>query len=219
MLNKYIGYTYFFLILILSIIPFTFLYQKELYLNIVKEDGIVEYSTALFLLSSAFISLYDFFKIKIKFSVNNFGLIFTALILFFGFGEELSWGQRIFNIESSSFFNKNNLQGETNIHNLMIQGVKLNKWIFTYGLVVVFTFYFLVLPIFYKKNIFPKSLNNNFSFVIPRFHQSLIFILSTLFINLLNYERISELWEFSFAVTIFYICISPLNKKGNLLQK
>ena len=51
--------------------------------------------------------------------------------LFFGAGEEISWGQRIFHIESSKFFNENNSQKETNLHNMIVDGVKLNKLIFS----------------------------------------------------------------------------------------
>ena len=41
-----------------------------------------------------------------------------ALIFIFGAGEEISWGQRIFNVESSEYFLENNAQGETNLHNM-----------------------------------------------------------------------------------------------------
>ena len=34
-------------------------------------------------------------------------------------------------------------------------------------------------------------------------------------INLFDYDKISELWECSFATTMFFVCLSPLNKKGN----
>ncbi len=43
-------------------------------------------------------------------------LLFIAWLIFAL--EEISWGQRLFNIESPSFFGKYNYQQETNIHNL-----------------------------------------------------------------------------------------------------
>jgi hypothetical protein len=205
------------LVLIISLIPILHSYDQNIYLSLVKEDGLVEYSTAIFLLLSSFIMILTLLKIKKNHLIFNFGVLLSAVALFFGFGEEISWGQRIFNIESSAFFNKNNLQGETNVHNLMIDGFKFNKWIFTYGLVLLFTFYFFVTPILYKKGFFPKTLINKFSFVVPNYVQSILFLFSTIIINVFDYNKVSELWECSFAVTIFFVCLFPLNKKGTNL--
>ena len=65
--------------------------QKQI--EIIKEDGLIEYLTALLLLAIC---------------------ILLALGLFFGFGEEISWGQRIFEVTANGFFREYNLQGETN---------------------------------------------------------------------------------------------------------
>lgn len=46
---------------------------------------------------------------------------FLALILFWMAMEEISWGQRIFGWETSDYFLENNMQGETNLHNLNTQ--------------------------------------------------------------------------------------------------
>ena len=93
-------------------------------------------------------------------SSKNIGIILFSIIFFFGFGEEISWGQRIFNIETPNFFIENNLQSETNIHNLMIGDVKLNKLIFTNGLFFIFSFYFLAIPYLYAKSNNVKSVIN-----------------------------------------------------------
>ena len=215
MFFKKINTIHLILILILSIIPLLYSFNQSFYKDLVKEDGVIEYLTAILLLASSVLTLKIFLKIKKNHSVFNFGLFLSVLVLFFGFGEEISWGQRILNIESPSFFYKNNLQGETNIHNLMIDGVKLNKWIFTYGSVLFFTLYFFITPFLYKKGTISKSLFNKFSFVVPNYYQSLLFLFSTVVINLFDYDKISELWECSFAATIFFVCLSPLNKKGN----
>ena len=46
---------------------------------------------------------------------------FTLLALagFYVVMEEISWGQRLFAIESPEFFVENNVQGETNLHNFL----------------------------------------------------------------------------------------------------
>ena len=146
-------------------------------------------------------------------SINNLGIIMFSIIFFFGFGEEISWGQRIFDIETPPFFSENNLQSETNIHNLVIGGVKLNKLIFTNGLFFIFTFYFLATPYLYTKSNNIKSLINRFSIVIPKYSQSAIFISSTIIIYIFDHERISEIWECLFAFTMLITSINPLNRQ------
>ena len=146
-------------------------------------------------------------------SSKNIGIILFSIIFFFGFGEEISWGQRIFNVETPDFFIENNLQSETNIHNLMIGGVKLNKLIFTNGLFFIFSFYFLAIPYLYAKSNNIKSIINKFSIVIPKYSQSIIFICSTIIIYLFNHDRISEIWECLFAFTMLITSINPLNKQ------
>ena len=177
------------------------------------EDGIIEYSTAIFLFSISIYMISKLIKSIKTISLKNIGIILFSIIFFFGFGEEISWGQRIFSIESPPFFSENNLQSETNIHNLMIGGVKLNKLIFTNGLFFIFLFYFLALPYLYAKFNNVKSIINRFSIVIPKYSQSIIFICSTIIIYIFDHDRISEIWECLFAFTMLITTINPLNKQ------
>src|SRR4051812_13763210 len=93
----------------------------------VQEDGIVEWLTVLGLVLGCIVCLRRFFVLRKHrtawFLIVTFGL---ALLLFFAAGEEISWGQRIFGIKSSEFFKERNSQGETNLHNLVVDGVKVN---------------------------------------------------------------------------------------------
>ena len=63
------------------------------------EDGIIEYLTAIFLLSVSIYMMSKLIKSIEKISLKNIGIIMFSIIFFFGFGEEISWGQRIFSIE------------------------------------------------------------------------------------------------------------------------
>ena len=213
MFNKKINFFHAAVSLLLVSITFIFYYSNFTYQSLVKEDGIIEYLTAIFLMSISIFLIKKLLEIEDIISVNNLGIIIFSIIFFFGFGEEISWGQRIFNIETPTFFAQNNLQSETNIHNLMIGGVKLNKLIFTNGLFLIFSFYFLVFPYLYFKSIKARSFINKFSVLLPRYSQSLIFICSTIVIYIFDHERISELWECLFAFTMLITCINPLNKK------
>ena len=192
---------------------FLFYYSSTVYNLFVEEDGIIEYSTAIFLLSVSIYLINKLLKTVKVISSKNIGIILFSIIFFFGFGEEISWGQRIFNIETPDFFIENNLQSETNIHNLMIGGVKLNKLIFTNGLFFIFSFYFLAIPYLYAKSNNIKSIINKFSIVIPRYSQSIIFIFFTIIIYLFDHNRISEIWECLFAFTMLITSINPLNKQ------
>ena len=84
------------------------------------EDGPIEYATSIaYFLSSLFsISLAIVFFRKKK---NLFAIVYLLLsVPFFVISmEEISWGQRIFLIENTGFF-EDNLQNETNFHNLPI---------------------------------------------------------------------------------------------------
>ena len=126
----------------------TYVFQESLYKEIIKEDGVIEYLTAFLLLIS---SVFLFSKvIKIGYSRGYPWFIFNVLMvlgLFFGFGEELSWGQRIFSIESNDLFLNHNSQDEINIHNLTIRDVSINKLIFSYEFSIIFGVYFLLLLI------------------------------------------------------------------------
>tara|TARA_B100001057_G_scaffold235864_1_gene236133 strand:- start:699 stop:1346 length:648 start_codon:yes stop_codon:yes gene_type:complete len=208
---KYIFFLHVFFSFLIISVNFLFTDYKNLYLYLIKEDGIIEYSTAFFLLFSSIYLIYIFNNNNNN--QNNFGLLLFSIAFFFGFGEEISWGQRIFDMESPFFFTENNLQNETNIHNLMINGIEFNKWIFTYLSVFIFSIYFGFLPFLYKKIIFLRELFDKFSIVIPRYEQSLVFLISTIIIYTTNYVRVSEIWECLFALTIFSTCINPLNKR------
>lgn len=51
---------------------------------------------------------------------KNVFFLLLGLLFIFGAGEEISWGQRIFNIQTPEVLEKVNYQQETNIHNLAV---------------------------------------------------------------------------------------------------
>ncbi|MBJ04580.1 MAG: hypothetical protein CMP65_01585 [Flavobacteriales bacterium] len=184
--------------------------NPTIYAEIVKEDGSIEYISAIALLIASCILFKSFVKRRQQLKLSQkTGLIIMGLILFFGFAEEISWGQRIFNISSPDFFLDNNLQSETNIHNLNINGIKLNKWIFTYLLVAVLSVYFLFTPVIHKKY---NSINNIFlkySIPIPKLEYSVVFLIMSIVLNILQIPRVAELWECVFAITMVMVCLNP----------
>ena len=72
------------------------------------------------------ISLSIFAYLAFKFAKTKSWLpmltsILLVCVLFVMAMEEISWGQRIFQWETTEFFLENNIQGETNLHNLNTQ--------------------------------------------------------------------------------------------------
>lgn len=178
-----------------------------------KEDGYAEYGTALFLFCSSFLLLYRFIKLyKYKKALWMFGMLGLAVIFVFGAGEEISWGQRIFNVESSEYFLENNAQGETNLHNMVVDGKKVNKIIFSQLLTAVLIIYLIITPILYRKFAGIKKLANNFAVPIVKWHQTIAFLLSTLVLVFMPSNRKWELYELAFSIIFFLIFLNPLNK-------
>ena len=94
------------------------------------------------------ISIYGILTvIKSHKSINKTALLFIigfSFIAFIAGMEEISWGQQFFHFESSEFFLKENLQRETNLHNLMDATIFSGIIYFS-----IYTF-FIFTPLFYK---------------------------------------------------------------------
>lgn len=179
-----------------------------------KEDGVIENATALFLLSVCIIQVYRFLKLKkYKSAFWIIGTLFFAIAFLFGSGEEISWGQRIFNIETGEYFKQNNLQNETNLHNLKIGEIKLNKLIFSQLLILVLVVYLIILPIIYKRFERIKNLTNKFAIPVPKTHHTIAFIVGTIVIAIIPDEasRKWEVYEMVFGALFLLIFLNPIN--------
>lgn len=93
-----------------------FFMDHETIVELCWEDGLFENLTALFFLISALILFFKMFRER----KADIFLVLLALFFLFVCGEEISWGQRIFNYETPSFLMKANVQQETNLHNFEI---------------------------------------------------------------------------------------------------
>ena len=106
-----------------------------LYLS--TEDNLFEYCSLIFIVLSAIYILKTLFiKNKKYFSLNKkFTLIFIFLFLIIWAIEEVSWGQRIFNL-SWDKVSSINFQNELNFHNLSFFQPHLHKSYYILGLIV-----------------------------------------------------------------------------------
>jgi hypothetical protein len=176
------------------------------------EDGMVEYGTAIMLFLISMLCLYRLWRL---WSVTSLfwktGVFIAATVFFFAAGEEISWGQRMFNIASSHFFLEHNAQAETNLHNLVVDGKKINKIIFSQLLMAVMVLYLIAVPLLYRKVNGFKTLVDAFAVPVVKWHHTIAFMASTLLVAINPPDRKWEVYEFAFGVIFFLIFLNPLN--------
>lgn len=180
----------------------------------VREDSLIEWLTVVALMFGCFASIYRA-RLLAPFRGTSFQicLFILAGLFFFGAGEEISWGQRLFNWSSPEFFASNNSQGETNLHNLVVNGVKLNKLIFGLILGICVVFYFLILPFLYRKNKMVRELIDKFAVPIPRWFHVAAYILLAILAEFVNGHKKGELLEFGGCWIFVLMFMEPLNRK------
>lgn len=182
----------------------------DLFYEVVKEDGLAEYLTVLFLLGSAVLfgirTVRSYKDGHRKMMVLNG---FVVLLFIFGAGEEISWGQRLLNLETGDFFNEYNYQGETNFHNLELWGVNINKLIFSKLMFISLGFYFLVLPFLVKKLHWIRKLVTGFDVPMARLHHVIVFFVQNAVVLSMGLMREGELHELSLTAILFLIFLAP----------
>ena len=95
--------------------------------SLASEDSLIEDLRAAFCLIAAFLFLMAHFESSGQANrffgrrtQHNWWLLLLAGLMLLCFGEETSWGQRIFGWDTPSAFKTLNSQHETNIHNIWI---------------------------------------------------------------------------------------------------
>jgi len=180
------------------------------------EDRFVEYATAIALLTAAAIQAGKVVLGNFRFPMY-LGATLTALLLLFGAGEEVSWGQRIFNWESTEFFVERNAQEETNLHNLMIGDVKINKLIFGQLLTVALICYYLLMPFFRTSIQLLDRLMLRSGVPFPSLGHSAFFIASYAIVFFIPSERKWEVAELLLAISLLAIILSDAHFRRNAL--
>jgi len=189
--------------------------DKEAFLFWIREDGLVEWLTFVILMAMSafsFIMSYEFSRSGAEGRAKKVWL-FLGCLFFFGAMEEISWGQRIFGIQSPEWFLRHNKQGEITIHNLVLYGVNLNKVVFGRFLGIMVLIYMLGVPILYRLNRRVKSFINRWTIPIPQSYQILLFIIVNIVLqfHMALAKRVSEMRELSNCFFFFLVLIHPFN--------
>ncbi|MEX1235676.1 MAG: hypothetical protein WEB56_11900 [Roseovarius sp.] len=181
-------------------------------LSFAREDGPVEYGTAVLLLVASGVmaghalSLWRQGRRGAALLTALYGLLF-----FFAAGEEISWGQRIIGWDSGEFFLENNKQDETNLHNLMVGDVHLTKSLFGPVLTICILLYLVALPLIYPKGGRIARLADRMAVPVPWLKHAAIALVASIIIAVLDADRKWEVYEFVFSLLVVSIFLLPQN--------
>ena len=201
------------LVFIMILVGYFLLYRNvDSFIVYTREDGVVEWLTVAGLMMGCIVCVRRFIRLrKFRHAWFLFVTLALAFLLFFGSGEEISWGQRILGLKSPEYFLEENTQKELNFHNLMVDGVKLNKVIFTFGLIGALGIYLLVLPFLYRYSGKIRNLVDRSGVPLPRFYQVISILLMFTLTEFLWHGKKAEILEADFALLFFLIIRYPGN--------
>jgi hypothetical protein len=180
----------------------------------VVEDGFIEWLTVLPLIITSIVAVTYLVKLSAK---RNW--MFSAVILamavfcFFSGGEEISWGQRIFHIKTPEYFAEHNTQDEMNIHNLVVDGERINTLVFSQLFIAAAVLYLVGLPILYNKNQKFKEFIDRAGVPVARLYQIIACALVFALPSLSPSEKRSELLEFGACFMFMLIVSYPQNRE------
>ena len=203
-------------IAIITLTGFVLSYMDHVFFKetFVTEDGFTEWLTVIALVMTMIVCFRRVWILRHHRSATF--LAITALVGFifmFGAGEEISWGQRIFNIESSEFFKEHNAQGEMNLHNLVVKDTKINKLVFGKILGILLLIYLAVICPLYKKNQKARKIADQLAIPIATRYQTIAYVLILILVQVLMVSsKKGELLEFSISFMFFLNVTFPYNR-------
>lgn len=180
----------------------------------VPEDGFLENFTAVMLFAAGAVAVWRLIM-RGRGKSRSFFVTTSviALLAFFGAGEEISWGQRIFDWQSGEFFTTHNAQGETNLHNLTVGDLKINRLLFGSLLTLGVLFYFLLLPVLFTRVPRIQRFLDGLHIPVPKTHHGIALLIAALAILLVPSDKGPELNEVCLSVFLFLTILGPLNAK------
>ncbi len=114
-------FAYCFVVLNIIVISSLLMFRTSVFFKLVQEDSFVEYFGFIFLLATSialFATCYQYFRRSQLNKTLAAVFLIAGIIFFWASGEEISWGQRIFKIDTPSILVQVNQQDELNLHNI-----------------------------------------------------------------------------------------------------
>ena len=139
------------------------LFDVDEYYFLIREDGQVEYLSALFWFVSAALLVFHLVRVSKQDPGKHHWFFNLALIVFFIVcgGEEISWGQRITKHETPAWLESVNVQNETTLHNIGSISVFAN------GFFLATLVFFLLIPYVARRSTQAKNVLDFIRFPIP----------------------------------------------------
>ncbi len=186
----------------------------EYFMNrFVIEDGGIEWLTVIALVASAVLMLKRAWDLRRERSaLFLFVTGMAATVFLFGAGEEISWGQRIFSVETPEWLEAHNKQKEMNLHNLVIGGHSINKLVFSKLLGIVLLLYLLLLPVLCRKSARWSARVDRLGIPLPRTWHVLLWIAVLLLSEVaVGTSKRGEIREVLLTLVLFLQLLRPLN--------
>lgn len=179
----------------------------------VVEDGAVEWLTVVALVASAVLMLGRAWHLRgARPPLFLLVTVMAALVFLFGAGEEISWGQRIFSVETPEWLEARNKQKEMNLHNLVVGGHSVNKLVFSKLLGVVLLLYLIVLPAICRNNPRWDARIDRLGIPLPRTWHVVVWIAAILLSEFaVGTSKRGELREVLLTLILFVQLLRPLN--------
>lgn len=215
--------------------------SNELLTELTQEDGFYEWLGAiLFLFTSiAFVllaskpSLFNQKIISEKYGQRIYFVLF-AILFFVAFGEEISWGQRVFNFATPEKLKEMNIQDEFNLHNLEVFHGKTTEGEDKKGLMALLTMhrlfyltfltYLLLIPFLYAKISWFRNFIQKIRLPVPNIMLGVLFAFNLVYGNIIRAVNSEidghgtvEIKEFVIAFVLFGLPLLWTNfkrKKG-----
>jgi len=181
----------------------------------VVEDGLIQWlQVAALIMTMCLCFRRVVFLRKTKPAIFLAATLLLGLLFLFAVGEEISWGQRLFNIQSSEWFQEHNAQEEMNLHNLVVKGTKINRLIFSTGLGIIMIIYLAVITPLYRRKGKLSRFIDSLAIPIPQTHHVIGYIALVLIVQfLVASSKKGELREFGMLFLFFLNVAFPYNKE------
>lgn len=142
---------------------------------------------------------------------KNIFFLLLFIALFFAAGEEISWGQRLFNIETPEKFMENNVQDELTIHNLNLFSTVESSGKVKTGLEKLLTMNFMfriatilfgiLLPFAVYHFSFIKKLTKRIKLPVPPISLGIFFLINWIIYRVLHSNILSPEYGFQYLNT------------------
>jgi len=173
--------------------------------RLLVEDGIVEWMQFLTFAMTAGLLVYagiERWQRERKIGLQVLALLGLGAVVAAAAMEEISWFQRILQVQSPDFFVQNNRQGETNLHNLALGNTgSIHKTIMLKMILLVGLVHNLVLPLIARSRPGVRAFVEKFGLYLPPLPASIVYLVLVILSHLLiDHPRKGELGEMFGAV-------------------